>query len=136
MSERTPVVLLVHVACPRVAYSDRGKASARVVAEPVLTAIESVGKRWTRQAKADERRRTATTRRQLMFRPQRVTLKDLCYDHMEEAWAKASGGLRTLWRQCFYVIRPVVDAKSDRPLLDKTFKNIFDDYLGDAQPMW
>lgn len=46
--------------------------------------------------------------------------------------------LPTHWRQCFYVIRPLCDAhdESDRPLTDKRFKKILEEYLDERDPPW
>jgi hypothetical protein len=111
-----------------------------VKANPILNGLDSIGKGWTRQIKAEERSAGARQYRTSIWAQARVSLKDICYDHMDEAWSKASGGggLPTHWRQVFYVMRPICDqdSESDRPLRDTTFKNIFESYLEDYAPGW
>jgi hypothetical protein len=60
----------------------------------ILTAVDSVGKKWTKQIKAEERSRRAGERREYMWTPQRTSLRDICWSYMEDAWDKASGGGR------------------------------------------
>ena len=107
--------------------------------EGILSALD-VGKKWTRQVKADERHVSARRYRTSMYTVARVSLRDICFAHMEEAWNKASGGgrLPTHWRQVFYVMRPICDQhpESDRPLTDATFKNILEAYLKERAPGW
>jgi hypothetical protein len=109
-------------------------------ADPILKGLDGVGKAWTRQIKAEERSSGARQYRESMYKESRVSLKDICFEHMEEAWDKASGGgrLPTVWRQVFYVMRQICDAHpmSDRPLRDTTFKNIFEEYIAEWRPGW
>jgi hypothetical protein len=111
-----------------------------VRADDVTKALD-IGHKWTRQVKAEERSVSARTYRTSMWTgPTRIPLKEICYEHMEEAWAKASddGRLPTYWRQVFYVMRPLCDAHpdADRPLRDTTFKNILEDYLSNYRTGW
>ena len=136
-----PVVLLVHVAHPRVTYTDRGKSTVLARSRDITQALEGVGKKWTQQMKAEERHSSARQFRQTVWSaPARVSLKEIVYDNLPEAWDKASDGgrLPTHWRQIFYVARPICDADpdSDRPLRDATFKAILEDYLADYAPGW
>jgi hypothetical protein len=108
--------------------------------DDVIRALDSVGKSWTRQIKAEEKHTSARSYRESMYTISRVSLKEICYDEMSDAWAKASDGgrLPTHWRQVFYVVRPICDAHpdADRPLKDTTFKNILEQYLVDYAPGW
>jgi hypothetical protein len=108
--------------------------------EDITRALGDVGQKWTRQVKAEERSSSARVYRQSMWTVSRTSLKEICEEHMEEAWNKASdnGRLPTHWRQIFYVMRPICDAHpdSDRPLRDATFKNILEQYLEDYGPGW
>jgi hypothetical protein len=111
-----------------------------VRADDITRALD-IGHKWTRQVKAEERSASARTYRTSMWAgPVRIPLKDICYQNMPEAWAKASdnGRLPTHWRQVFYVMRPLCDAHpdSDRPLRDTRFKDILEDYLRDYGPGW
>jgi hypothetical protein len=109
--------------------------------DDVIRALEGVGRSWTRQAKAEEKHPSAKTYRASMYASAaRVPLKEICYSLMDQAWSQASddGRLPTHWRQIFYTIRPLCDEHpdSDRPLIDKTFKSILDDYLDEYRPGW
>ncbi len=108
--------------------------------EDILKAISSIGKEWTKQIKAEERKASAKQRRQALWAPTRWSLKDICFENMERAYNQASddGRLPTHWRQIFYVIRPLCDRdlRSDRPLTDMRFKAILEDYLDAYHPGW
>jgi hypothetical protein len=108
--------------------------------EDIIGALDGVGKKWTRQVKAEERHSSARRYRGEMWKSSRRALKDICFEHMTEAWDKASdhGRLPTHWRQVFYVMRPICDEHpdSDRPLIDARFKRILEDYLAEYQPGW
>jgi hypothetical protein len=107
----------------------------------ITEALEGVGKKWTRQIKSEERHSSARQFRQTVWSaPARISLKEIVYGNLPEAWDKASdsGRLPTRWRQIFYVVRPLCDAHpdSDRPLRDATFKAILEDYLAEYAPGW
>jgi hypothetical protein len=110
-----------------------------VKGDEIIEAL-SVGHKWTRQVKAEEKRSSARVYRKSMWSIARTPLKEICYERMDEAWNKASddGRLPTHWRQIFYVMRPLCEAHAecDRPLTDSTFKNILEDYLVDYAPGW
>jgi hypothetical protein len=107
--------------------------------DDILKALD-VGQKWTRQIKSEEKRPAARGYRASMWTVSRRPLRSICFEHMEEAWNKASdnGRLPTHWRQVFYVIRPLCDGDpdSDRPLSDATFKNIIEAYLDERRPGW
>jgi hypothetical protein len=141
MNPSEPIVLVVHVAHPRVVFTDRGKSAVQARSRDIIKAVEATGKGWTRQVKAEERDASARQhRRNLWAAPARVSLKDICYANMAAAWDTASDGgrLPTHWRQLFYVMRPRCDADpdADRPLRDKTFKQILEGYLAERSPGW
>ena len=66
-----PVVVLVHLACPRVTYTDRGKSAivmnSRADADALLDAVTAVTKSWTRQRKAELRDRSREINRREIF---------------------------------------------------------------------
>jgi hypothetical protein len=105
-----------------------------------ITKALDVGGKWTRQIKSEEKRPSARRYRAEMYTISRRSLKSICFEHMPEAWQKASGGgrLPTHWRQIFYVMRPICDdhPESDRSLTDTTFKNILEEYLDWNRPGW
>ena len=109
--------------------------------DPILSGLNEVTKRWTRQRKAEERSVRFVSRRESMWTgPARTSLKEICFEAMPEIWNKASGGgrLPTHWRQMFYVARPLVEdhPESDRPLLDTTFTAILENYREEHPVGW
>jgi hypothetical protein len=53
-----PIVLILHLACARVDYQDRGKSTVvleRTIAEAIGTAVDSVTGSWAKRRKAEER---------------------------------------------------------------------------------
>jgi len=106
----------------------------------IVKALDSVGQKWTRQIKSEEKRPAAFRYRESMYTVSRVSLKSICHDNMEKVWNKASnnGALPAHWRQMFYIMRPICEAhpESDRPLIDTTFKQILEKYLADYRPGW
>ena len=85
MGGKYPIAMLVHVARPRIEYTDRGKSSV-VLTKPadVLDAITAVGKGWTRQMKAEERSASARARRENAWKTRRTSLKAICCGYMEK----------------------------------------------------
>ncbi len=113
--------------------------SGEIRGKDIMSALD-VGKKWTRQIKAEEKRPHARMQRSSIWASSRTSLKEICFENMEDAYMKASGNgeLPTHWRMVFYVMRPIVEAhpESDRPLLDTTFKNIIEEYLDEYAPDW
>jgi hypothetical protein len=61
-----PVVMILHLACARVEYQDRGKTAVvlhAMIARAINTAIDNVTSVWAKQRKAEERHRVAETKR-------------------------------------------------------------------------
>ena len=74
-----PVMILVHLACPRVT-TDRGKSAivmnSRADADALLDAVTAVTRSWTRQRKAELRDRSREiSRRDALARRRRVTIR-------------------------------------------------------------
>ena len=83
-----PIALLVHVAHPRVTYTDRGKSTVLARSRDITQALEGVGKKWTQQMKAEERHSSARLYRQTVWSaPKRVPLKEIVYDNLPEGGA-------------------------------------------------
>ena len=55
----------------------------------IIKSVETVTAKWTRQRKQEERGR-AQSRRDALMRPCRVSIKDVAWRIMPEAYAKAS----------------------------------------------
>lgn len=112
-----PVVLVVHLACPAVRFTDRGKSRA-VLPEQINDAmarlVKSVTARFTaakRQADRDDRmqsRALEELRTQNRQRP--MTTKAAAWRVMEQAYLKASsdGTLPANARQIMYAARPLI----------------------------
>jgi hypothetical protein len=105
-----------------------------------ITSALDVGKKWTKQIKAEERSPGTRRYRSSMYTASHKSLKKICLENMEATWMKASGGgsLPTHWRQIFYVMRPIVaeHPESNKELRDDTFKNILEEYLDEHGPGW
>jgi DNA topoisomerase VI subunit B len=111
-----PVVVFVHLAMPRVDFTDRGKS---VVALPapfrvaLANGIAAVTKHWKGlKRQADREDRVRERQREHWLRQQRrqfLTIKEAAYQVMEAAYRHAAGGRRLANdRQVMYAARPHV----------------------------
>ena len=109
-------------------------------------AIESVTDPWCRQRKREERGRpeVRARRRKIMYSEYeystRVTIKEVAYECMEEAYLKASAGgtLPAHARQVMYAARPTILAKAhdrsgDPPKLESVYftQTLLPDYMNE-----
>ena len=107
-----PVIVALHLACPRVEYLDRGKSGVALphdVSAAITSAVTDVTKRWAKQRKAEERSAAASLRRdQVMERKRNISIKAAAWEVMEAAYLKASanGTLPANARQVYYAARP------------------------------
>ncbi len=138
-----PIIFLLHLAHPRVEYSDRGKSSVNVDAATAAALIESVlsvTKKWAKQRKAEERHAAALFNRiYRMSRLREDTIKDLAYEVMEEAYLKASanGTLPAHARQIMYQARPLIQAKTEKQLDDQYFcQQLLPNYMQENDVDW
>ena len=61
-----PVIVFLHLAYPRVEYTDRGKSAisfATIDSRAIIGAVEAVTAKWAKQRKAEERHASARLRR-------------------------------------------------------------------------
>jgi hypothetical protein len=103
-----------------------------VDAEAIIGAVEGVTKKWAKQRKAEERRASARSRRAYVFRPARLTIKEVAGEVMRDAYLKASGGgkLPAHARQVMYCARGPIQEKTGKPLDDQYFcQTLLPDYL-------
>jgi DNA topoisomerase VI subunit B len=112
-----PVVVFVHLAIPRVDFTDRGKS---VVALPaavrvaLANGIAAVTKHWKGfQRQADREDRVRERQREHWLKQQRrqfLSIKEAAYQTMETAYlaASAQGTLPANARQIMYAARPLV----------------------------
>jgi hypothetical protein len=116
VDDSDPVVLLVHLACPRLASNDRGKS--RLTLPPQIrvaldTCVRSVARRW-RQEKISTGRQERLTEAALrrlrkMSTPRKVSITEAAFSVMEEAYRRASDGTGLAnARQVMYAARPLV----------------------------
>ncbi|HEX7602273.1 MAG TPA: hypothetical protein VF316_11735 [Polyangiaceae bacterium] len=129
---REPVVFALHLASPRVQYSDRGKSSIVMSEDSDLEAVvTSVTKRWSKQRKAEERDSRALWRRRDMY-SSRVNFTDVASKILPGAYAKASGDgeLPAYTRQIYYVARPEFKRLTGRDIKSEYFsQNLLPKYL-------
>lgn len=109
-----PIVLLVHLTCPRLDFTDRGKSKLQLpldMSVALAKAVKSVTKGFTaakKKADRDDRlhyRQIEELRKQQ--RRKKITVKDAAFQVMEEAYIKASsnGKLPANARQIMYAAR-------------------------------
>ena len=110
-----PAIVFLHLVCPRLAFTDKGKSSVElppIIGRTMQNLVESATKKWTKQAKAEIRDHSAWMgRREALARRPRVkqlTKQEAAFAVVPEAYRKASGNdtLPTNPRQIFYVARP------------------------------
>ena len=105
------VVLLVHLACPRVQYTDRGKSAVVIeseLGEIITKAVTAVTAKWAKQRRAEEREASRiANRRDALIRRRQMSIKDAAWKVMEEAYLKASTGGKypAKTRQIYYAAR-------------------------------
>jgi hypothetical protein len=109
-------------------------------ANDIETALAGVGQKWTRQVKSEEKRPSSRARRAAMWTQRHRSLKDICFEKMEEAWLKASGEgrLPTAQRQHYYVMRPLVEEhpEAEKPLEYAYFTKLLEEYREEYAPCW
>jgi DNA topoisomerase VI subunit A len=103
----------------------------------LLSAVKSATKVWKAEMrKADKNDRLPSYGR---FYSDRVCVNEIVYEHMEEAYNKASSNGK-YWanaRQIFYAIRPSVLAEATKDEFDsKYFMVLLKNYLEEREPNW
>ena len=141
-----PVILVIHIACPRVEYTDRGKSAvvlSVMKSEALIGAITSATKKWTKQRKREERERSAVmNRRHAMTRYRTVSIREAAWQVMEAAFMQASANntLPANARQIMYAARPKIAQRADRGLggnFDKYFtQTLLPAYIANQRPTW
>jgi DNA topoisomerase VI subunit B len=130
-----PIAFLLHVACPRVKYTDRGKSAVVVNdAEDILKAVCAVTRRWEKQRRSEERNAARASRRRDVFtRSCRTTIKEVAWEIMADAYARVSnnGRLAAHARQMMYACRPTILERASREALkDEYFTQVLlPDYM-------
>ena len=133
-----PIVVFLHLACPRVEYLDRGKSSVNLPGAPadaINDVIKGVTAKWAKQRKAEERDRSARARRdgRLIRYDRPTSIKDAAYYVMEKAYlaASANGTLPANPRQIMYAARPEILKIADKDYLDDQYfcQTLLPDYI-------
>ncbi len=103
-------------------------------AVPILEAVLDVTKSWAKVRKAEERDQVrAWRRREELVRPHRETIKDVAWEVMAAAYAKASanGTLPAQSRQVMYAARREILRRTGRTTLDGDYfcQTLLPDYM-------
>jgi hypothetical protein len=147
IEDDSPVLVFLHLACPRLDFLDKGKTTVALPPEvggkfEVLFA--AVTKKWAKQAKAEIRDTQAFIRRREALlrhaRAQRLTQKEAAFAVMEEARLKASanGTLPANARQIFYVARPLIATLMNGAAITSQYftQTLLPAYLEEREPDW
>jgi DNA topoisomerase VI subunit B len=144
-----PIIMVVHLASPRIAYTDRGKSAVALhgemsagksISDDITEALRTVTKVWTKQRKREERRASAEAiRYDRLVRARRETIKGVAYEIMEAAYLKASnnGTLPATARQVMYAARDEIQQRTEKKLDDDYFtQTLLPDYIEDSGVEW
>jgi DNA topoisomerase VI subunit B len=135
--QNEPIILALHIACPKIEYLDRGKSNISLpyrVAETVIKLVTDTTKRWTKQRKAEERDTSARLRRyDQMIKRRKMTQKEAASQVLHDAYMKASAGntLPANVRQIYYAARPEILRLTERENLDYDYfsQTLLIDYM-------
>jgi len=102
--------------------------------DAIQSAVRAVTRYWAKQRKAEERNRNARLyRRRRLMRSERVTIREVAFDVMGEAYAVASGPQRlpVKPRQIMYVARPEILRRTGNLTLDDVYftQTLLVDYM-------
>jgi hypothetical protein len=104
-------------------------------ASAIIGAVKGVTGKWAKQRRAEERHAAAQARRwDVMTASRSVTVKDVAYQVMEEAYLKASANntLPAKARQIMYAARGAIQALTDKKLDDKYFtQTLLPDFMAE-----
>jgi DNA topoisomerase VI subunit B len=138
-----PVIALVHLTCPVVAFTDRGKSQLILdhpTGEEIRNAVLTVTKKWHRTRKHEDKHAAEVQRRyEKMIHRRRISVKEAAYSAMEEAWLKASAGgtLPANARQIMYAARPKIQELIGKSLDDKYFtQTLLPDFVAERGVDW
>jgi hypothetical protein len=102
-------------------------------ADSIIADVTAVTKKWTKQRKAEQRRRSAAARRPYVYSC-RATIKDAAWACMGAAYLKASSNstLPAHARQIMYAARGPIQDRTGEPLDDKYFtQTLLPDYMNE-----
>jgi hypothetical protein len=105
----------------------------------IVDLVRKAGKKWTKQRKAEERERRAVLNRRARMTCRRITIKDVAYGCMKQAYMVASAN-DTLWanaRQIMYQARPIIQEQTGEQLNDQYFTQVLlPDYIEESGVSW
>lgn len=138
-----PVIFALHLACPRISFTDHGKSAVAIderVAGAIKSSIFTVTKKWAQQRKAEERNAAARANRIDRLRAsERVTIKDAAWQVMKDAYLRASGQgtLPASARQVMYKARKFIQDVTGKKLLDDYFtQTLLPNYIVENNLDW
>ena len=141
-----PVTLVVHIARPRFQFADRGKTRVSSLGDGIDTAItaaiKSVTKAWKKAKRSADRNDRVSQARiaRLRYKPPKVTIREVAFEVMEDAYNKASSNGRYYAnaRQIMYAARPVILAECDADEFNSVYftQTLLKDYLELHSPDW
>jgi DNA topoisomerase VI subunit B len=117
VDETDPLVLLVHLTCPRLEFTDHGKGHLvlpRDISTALAACVRSVAKPWKQYKRRNDRidqEALRQARQAQKARPARaLSIREAAYEVMERAYLLASnnGTLPANARQVMYAARPLV----------------------------
>jgi hypothetical protein len=133
-----PVVIALHITCPRFSFTDRGKGS--IVTPPAMDAaisdaVRLVTKEWTKQSRAEHKDTSARARRiERMTVCRKVHFTDAANDVMERAYmeASANGTLPATATQIMYAARGEIQNATGKRLNRQYFnQTLLPSYMAD-----
>jgi hypothetical protein len=138
-----PVIVIVHLACPYLAFADRGKASLQLptrINDAICDAVEKATARWAKQRKAEERHASARANRiERLARSKKMPANAAVYAALPAAYAKVSdnGQLPANVRQIYYALRNEVQEQTGKPLgYDYFGQTILPTYIQENDVDW
>jgi DNA topoisomerase VI subunit B len=142
--QNDPLILALHLICPLVNYTDRGKSALVVTHEQgaaIAQAVVAVTKSWCKQRKSEERSASAElNRRDALLRTYKMNIKDAAWQVMEAAYLKASanGTLPAHARQIMYAARPDVLLLTGKTEMKDTYfiKDLLANYIIEKGVNW
>jgi hypothetical protein len=127
-SDDEPIIFVLHLACPRIEYLNRGKMSVALPASsaaPLRGIIKGATEKWAKQRKAEERDDSARLRRddRLVKYDRPTTFKDAASRVMLQAYMKVSGNntLPANPRQIMYAARAEILNITGKDHLDSQY---------------
>ena len=132
-----PILLLVHLICPRPEFLDRGKSRLATHSpgfSSVREAVEFVTADWAKQRKSEIRNKRMEEKRRekmrVLTKAPELSLKDLVLKHLPAVIRQISEGGRLSFtqRDVFYAIRPMVQQEKEKSLYYGYFTSLITDY--------